>query len=63
MYILVEGFVFWLLGTLVPGYLLEFDNSKPWLESSIVKCISWLKGSSFGYDDQGFSEKGKSRLI
>ncbi len=23
---------------------LEFDNFKPWLESSIFKCISWLNG-------------------
>jgi hypothetical protein len=32
----------------------EFDNFKPWLKSSIFKCISWLNGSVFGGDDRGF---------
>ncbi len=41
---------------LQPG--LEFDNFKPWLETGIFKCISWLNGSSFGEWWSGFSERG-----
>ncbi len=33
----------WRAETPQPG--LEFENYKPWLESSIFKCISWLKNN------------------
>jgi hypothetical protein len=34
--------------TLQRGLELHTDNIKPWLESGIFKCISWLTGSFFG---------------
>jgi hypothetical protein len=46
----------WRDETLQPG--LELDNLKPGLESSIFKCILWLKGSFFGDDDRGFLKEG-----
>ncbi len=46
----------WRAETLQP--CLEFDNLKPWFKSCIFKCISWLNGSFFGDDDQGFLKEG-----
>jgi hypothetical protein len=45
----------WRAEALQPG--LEFDNFKPRLKSGILKCISWLNGSFFGGDDQGFPKE------
>ncbi len=50
----------WRAETLQPG--LEFDYFKPWLESGIFKCISWLNGSFFGRWWSGFSERGRQDL-
>ncbi len=38
----------------------RFDNFKPWLESDIFKCISWLNGLFFGCDNLGFR---KERIV
>ncbi len=48
----------WKAETLQTG--LEFDNSKPLLESVIFKCISWLNDSFFAGDDRGFLSQGTS---
>jgi hypothetical protein len=46
----------WRAETLQPG--LECDNFKPRLKRGIFNCISWLNGSVFEGDDQGFLKEG-----
>jgi hypothetical protein len=36
----------------------KFDIFKSWAKSGIFKYISWLNGSSFGDDYQGFLKEG-----
>jgi hypothetical protein len=60
----IDGIYFskkWRAETRQPG--LEFDNIKPRLESGIFKCISWLNGSFFGDDDQGFMKDGVKTFL
>ncbi len=44
----------WRAETLLPG--LEFGNFKPWRESGIFKCVSWMNGFFLGWW-LGFSER------
>ncbi len=50
----------WGAETLQPG--LEFDKFKPWPESGIYKCISWLNGWLFSMQWSTFSERGTQDL-
>jgi hypothetical protein len=45
----------WRAETIQPG--LEFDNFKPWLNSGIFKCISWLNVSFLGGDNRSFPKE------